>query len=875
MEARVRAVKIEPDSEDAFHAYARASKMAAMSPRHSKTGAPTGRSGPANNAVSDLGEMVKVLDGAVTSMLRTNPALRDKADGWRRRLKSIYENASKEKNMVIAVLGASGAGKSWLINALLGDHIVPTSGMDACTSMPIEVSYHSYELVHSQIDFISRSSWLEEINILISALKDVCGVPSQLAEDGQEAWARAHVVYPDLMADDFMNSSAEEIIDGDEYIAGQLGKTIEFYSSPVDFETELRNFTKTHRPNVALWPVIARVRVRCDCAVLENGLTLVDLPGMSDSNQARALIYEQYLQKCDHAFIVAPIKRAATDHIARELLGRAFKAQFLMDQKYTAECVTFIATGNDDIACKEIVTQLEIEWADEWQSLEIEDHDLQTRIRSLRKEIDALYLEKSVLDTRGSRRPLKSASRKSGAVDGIELNIRISQSQADCDMLGQRKSENERKKKLFCAQRRGEWSREVIQRDFRNGLDDLCDDPESEGDTEDIGDINVFSVSAQDYLKLIGKSPTDGSVSTFQSTTDTAIPGLIQYCRTLGQKRIMAAKEKNGVKLSDLVEHIRSYLSQAAAHSERDRTNLRALWTRLLDLNRDFQPMNTRSWIHYEVVWTCQASKQKIMHSLASRLVPDMQVAAQEAGEEVADRIHTLGRQIMYWQTIKAIFRRNGIWKHHDWNSVAVELLQRRIAVSWARVLGGNRLNGDIASIEERLRIILARMRDAAPNHLRPRVEQCIEKAMQLAKTHAQNAIQERRHLIKESQQNMSRGMSKKIAAQLQPLYHRAMACTGKGAKVRALELIREGLEERSDTLFTSAVNETAKTLRLSLAASLDEHIAAMAEIANVVESQMSLLWAGGTQETSSAAQAAVDRALQVISERMAEYLEH
>lgn len=63
----------------------------------------------------------------------------------------------------------------------------------ACTSTPIEISYHEEELVNASIEFISKESWLQEIRHLISALKEVDGVASKLVEDGKEAYDRVRL----------------------------------------------------------------------------------------------------------------------------------------------------------------------------------------------------------------------------------------------------------------------------------------------------------------------------------------------------------------------------------------------------------------------------------------------------------------------------------------------------------------------------------------------------------------------------------------------------------------------------------------------------------------------------------------------------------
>ena len=73
------------------------------------------------------------------------------------------------------------------------------------------------------------------------------------------------------------------------------------------------------------WPLIRKVQLKGPWSVLSTGAVLVDLPGVRDSNAARAKVAETYLQNCNQIAIVAPIKRAVDDGTAKELLGEQFK----------------------------------------------------------------------------------------------------------------------------------------------------------------------------------------------------------------------------------------------------------------------------------------------------------------------------------------------------------------------------------------------------------------------------------------------------------------------------------------------------------------------------------------------------------------------
>ncbi|KAI9870035.1 MAG: hypothetical protein M1823_008870, partial [Watsoniomyces obsoletus] len=61
------------------------------------------------------------------------------------------------------------------------------------------------------------------------------------------------------------------------------------------------------------WPLIKVVRLYVRASALATGAVIVDLPGVHDSNQARAAVAQNYMKACTGLWIVAPITRAVDD----------------------------------------------------------------------------------------------------------------------------------------------------------------------------------------------------------------------------------------------------------------------------------------------------------------------------------------------------------------------------------------------------------------------------------------------------------------------------------------------------------------------------------------------------------------------------------
>ncbi|KAF8165415.1 Dynamin family-domain-containing protein [Crassisporium funariophilum] len=338
---------------------------------------------------------------------------------WDREIASLEGQGSPRT--LIAVCGATGAGKSSILNAILDDNIVPTSGMRACTAVVTELAYHEKATIDADISFLSEIEWRQELGVLLHDLVDEEGNIKRITDlksDAGVAWQKVHAVYPRIDQDRLIKMSVNEIMGYDTQISRILGttKTIVAKDSKtfaqeigkyIDSKDQKRGSKKdqTEKPkepslmdkirnasisqtapkqvkkadvnDSALWPLIRQVNVRCRAKALSTGAVLVDLPGVADANAARNNIAKDYMKKCNCIWILAPITRAVDDKTARDLLGDAFKLQLMSD--YDDHAITFIASKCDDISCSEVIRALRLE--DDPQLEDIEE-----RLTLMRKE---------------------------------------------------------------------------------------------------------------------------------------------------------------------------------------------------------------------------------------------------------------------------------------------------------------------------------------------------------------------------------------------------------------------------------------------------------------------------------------------------------
>ena len=220
--------------------------------------------------------------------------------------------------------------------------------MRACTSVVTEIQYNYSDSVYrAEIEFISVSDWEKELKTLFEDLLDGNGEVSRdcTNEDTEAgiAYAKIKAVYPKKTKEDIAKSSIQKMLQEVSHVLGS-NRSIEendsllFYKKLQQFVDSKEKTTgkekgqdKKEPKAMEFWPLIRVVRIYVKAEALETGAVLVDLPGVHDSNAARAAVAEGYMKQCTGLWIVAPITRAVDDKAAKNLLGETFKRQLKMD----------------------------------------------------------------------------------------------------------------------------------------------------------------------------------------------------------------------------------------------------------------------------------------------------------------------------------------------------------------------------------------------------------------------------------------------------------------------------------------------------------------------------------------------------------------
>lgn len=203
------------------------------------------------------------------------------------------EEKAKQPRIVVGVVGATGAGKSSVINAVLDEErLVPTSGMRACTATVTEISYnHSddpSELYRAEVEFVSPEEWSRELISLLDDLIDSDGKLSGECNDPDTdaglAYSKIKAVYPSMTKEQIVRCPGDLLAMAQEPLVYEvLGRVKRLRAtSSADLYNGLQQYIDSKSKTssqMEYWPLVKVVRIYCKAPALSTGVVLVDLPG--------------------------------------------------------------------------------------------------------------------------------------------------------------------------------------------------------------------------------------------------------------------------------------------------------------------------------------------------------------------------------------------------------------------------------------------------------------------------------------------------------------------------------------------------------------------------------------------------------------------
>ncbi|XP_077939914.1 nuclear GTPase SLIP-GC isoform X1 [Gasterosteus aculeatus] len=243
-------------------------------------------------------------------------------------LRKKISDLKTEKREVVGVFGKTGAGKSYLINAVIGlKKFLPSGGVRACTSVLIKVEANmqnsKYEAI---IEFITKEEWRDELWFSKNFRQDNEEDDTEYRDIDEKLSALYGEDWKEKSPDDLMDAkyfrkipefllSKEKILTADE--DEELSENVIRYTRTKPDDAEDKSTRRWY------WPLVKCVTIKVPNADLLKHVTLVDLPGSGDRNKSRDKMWKTVVGSCSTIWIVADIKRVASEVEAWDILKDA------------------------------------------------------------------------------------------------------------------------------------------------------------------------------------------------------------------------------------------------------------------------------------------------------------------------------------------------------------------------------------------------------------------------------------------------------------------------------------------------------------------------------------------------------------------------
>lgn len=534
------------------------------------------------NVIDKLKDAFKSIENSQDTKIQS---IREKNSERIQQLKDELEylDDQKEPKTVIAIVGATGEGKSSLINALL-DHrnVLPTSGHRACTAVVVEVEGNAEsDQFEADIEFRSREEWSKERECLLKDLTKIDGgLKTQMPESSSESYAS----YLKMMAVYGRIDNNEESTE----ITKWLGKRKTVFSRhPEEFRQLVEKYiiqsedTEDEEAELQYWPIVERVRLKIpNCDVCSSRAKLVDLPGVSDYNAARENVTKEYLKTCKAVWVVSNIGRAIDAKTAKTLLDENFRRQLLMDGHYAN--IAFICSKTDDINYSEC-TKVNKRIGVQGKVDEIKDYIIgkEEEKKQCNKELQSYREDTNRIKEEYDR--IQQLRNGESNDDSETVNKQIIEqciskvNGIEQDLVNARKGRS-----AICADARNKYSSQQIKKDFKAGLREMKsqakiqedaeeeedEDEEDEAENKLADSLQVFCCSATEYQRLQNPLPDDEPPKVFSAAEETQVPQLRNYVHTVTRENKKQAMDFLISSLCRLVSDVQNVMTNSSMKND-------------------------------------------------------------------------------------------------------------------------------------------------------------------------------------------------------------------------------------------------------------------------------------------------------------------
>ena len=292
-------------------------------------------------------------------------ALKPEVDELALYIENVSSQLDNPPPITIALLGSTGAGKSTLINRIVGADVLPNSGSKVCTAGITRLRYLDSPEFKITITFTSKDSWQKEIEVLSGSQFESIETKQATIEpkldfkklqSTREERERLIAVYGRNIFNEFLATRDFSLLQippkvNEAFNNQQRVLSADNPEKALSLAKEFLVTTSSDQEglgNDQLWPIVETVLIEGRFEAIRHGSEIVDLPGLNDPNPAREARTLEYLKIAKFIFIAYESKRQPTKDIREVLKSRDLMSTIISSGKTNA--LTFIATKIDDFS---------------------------------------------------------------------------------------------------------------------------------------------------------------------------------------------------------------------------------------------------------------------------------------------------------------------------------------------------------------------------------------------------------------------------------------------------------------------------------------------------------------------------------------------
>lgn len=271
-------------------------------------------------------------------------------------LAKINEQSVQENGLTLSVLGTTGAGKSTLINAILGMEVLPQSHSGICTAAVTRIRRSESRKFRVEVTYVSKESIENDIQRVKKNI-DLLLASDESRNESLDDSSRNRLIsiFGEEAVNKFEETGNTGVMKFSDDTFSRINRRKDHFDAhnPTELRKMVSNFLRVkddlaNPEEIQPWAIVQDVLITGDFAELPYGLELIDLPGLNDPNAAREQLTLEYVRKSKFLFVIYNFKRYETKDISS-----ALSQEGLLEQIYgsnSPNALTFIATHCDAIS---------------------------------------------------------------------------------------------------------------------------------------------------------------------------------------------------------------------------------------------------------------------------------------------------------------------------------------------------------------------------------------------------------------------------------------------------------------------------------------------------------------------------------------------